>query len=161
MALIREATVADAGLIAGQRRRMFVDAGQPDDAKMAAMEAAFLPWVQARLENGTYLGWLASEGERVIGGAGMWLMEFPPHFLNREAMRAYLLNFYVDPEFRGRGLARALLHEALAEARRREIEVVTLHASKFGRRLYEQNGFKQTNEMMLRAPGIEPDRTIQ
>jgi len=88
-------------------------------------------------------------------------MEFPPHFLNREAMRAYLLNFYVDPEFRGRGLARALLHEALAEARRREIEVVTLHASKFGRRLYEQNGFKQTNEMMLRAPGIEPDRTIQ
>lgn len=158
---IRLAGLADAELIGRQRRQMFRDAGQPDDDVMAAMEREFVPWVRAKIAEDKYIGWLASEDGVVVGGAGLWLMEFPPHFLNREAMRAYLLNFYVDPEFRGRGLARALLHEALAEARRREIEVVTLHASKFGRRLYEQNGFKQTNEMMLRAPGIEPDRTIQ
>jgi hypothetical protein len=28
--------------------------------------------------------------------------------------------------------------------------VVTLHASKFGKPIYEKNGFKQTNEMMLK-----------
>jgi len=161
MPVLRVATTADAALIAQQRHRMFVDAGQPDDAKMAAMEAAFLPWVQQRLENETYLGWLASEGDRVVGGAGMWLMDFPPHFLHVDAMRAYLLNFYVDPEFRGQGLARMLLHATMEEARRREIDVVTLHASKFGRHLYEQNGFKQTNELMLRGAGVASDQTTK
>jgi ribosomal protein S18 acetylase RimI-like enzyme len=159
MSQIRTAIVDDAELIAGQRRRMFVAAGQPDDVRMGAMEAAFVPWVRSRLANGTYLGWLASEQNRVIAGAGMWLMDFPPHFLNAEPVRAYLLNFYVDPEFRGQGLARSLLQTALAEARRREIEVVTLHASKFGRPLYEQTGFLPTNEMMLLAPDSTPDRT--
>lgn len=159
MSVLRFATELDAGLIAEQRRRMFVDAGQPDDEKMAAMEEAFLPWVRERIEAGTYLGWLAGEGERVVGGAGLWLMDFPPHFLHREAVRGYLLNFYVDPEFRGKGLARKLLQAALEEARRRGIEIATLHASKFGRHLYEQNGFTPTNEMMLRRPGSAPDLT--
>ena len=159
MARIRLATVEDATLIAHQRRRMFVDAGQPDDARMRSMEAAFIPWVKSRLQDATYLGWLANEDGRTIGGAGMWLMDFPPHFLNLEAVRAYLLNFYVDPEFRGRGLARTLLQTALAEARRLDIEIVTLHASKFGRPLYEQNGFAPTNEMMLRPDASVPDHT--
>ena len=36
------------------------------------------------------------------------------------------------------------------DARRRGIKVVSLHASKFGRPLYERNGFDPTNEMILR-----------
>jgi GNAT superfamily N-acetyltransferase len=149
----------DAALIAQQRRRMFVDAGQPDDARMRSMEQAFVSWVRFRLQDQTYLGWLAIDGDRAIGGAGMWLMDFPPHFLHIETVRAYLLNFYVDPEFRGRGLARTLLQTALAEANRLDIEIVTLHASKFGRPLYEQHGFTPTNEMMLRPENSAPDRT--
>jgi GNAT superfamily N-acetyltransferase len=66
-------------------------------------------------------------------------------------VRAYLLNFYVDPAFRGHGLAHALLKTAVGEARRRGIKVVSLHASRFGRPLYERNGFEATNEMILRV----------
>jgi predicted acetyltransferase len=51
---------------------------------------------------------------------------------------------------RGRGLARALLALAVDEAKARGIKVVTLHASKFGKPLYEQNGFEMSNEMRLR-----------
>jgi GNAT superfamily N-acetyltransferase len=159
MALIRLATVEDAALIAHQRRRMFVDAGQPDGARMRSMETAFIPWVKSRLKDQTYHGWLAHKDGRIVGGAGMWLMDFPPHFLHVETVRAYLLNFYVDPAFRGRGLARTLLQTALAEAHRLDIEIVTLHASKYGRPLYEQHGFAPTNEMMLRPYASPPDRT--
>ena len=77
-------------------------------------------------------------------------MEFPPHFLDEEPRRAYLLNFYVAPEMRGRGLARELLGLAVAEAKARGIKVVSLHASKFGKPLYERNGFAMSNEMLLR-----------
>ncbi len=129
---------------------MFLDAGQPDDERMAEMLQAFLPWVRGKLLEDRYIGWLASEGSEIVGGAGLWLMEFPPHFLQIGPVRGYLLNFYTAPDFRGRGLAKVLLKKVVEEARRRGCEVLTLHASESGRPIYEKNGFKQTNEMMLR-----------
>jgi GNAT superfamily N-acetyltransferase len=146
----RLATVADAELIGQQRRRMFLDSVPVDDAQTEKMIAKFVPWVRAKLGDGSYVGWLASKDGRVVAGAGMWLMEFPPHWMHDEAVRAYLLNFYVDPEFRGHGLAYSLLKTVVGETRRRGIKVVSLHASKFGKPLYERNGFELSNEMILR-----------
>ena len=146
----RLATAADAELIAGQRRSMFVDAGQAEDATLQAMVENFVVWVRPRLSDGSYVGWIVEEGERVVAGAGMWVMDFPPHWMDAEPRRAYLLNFYVEPAFRGHGLAYELLKTAVEDARRRGIKVVSLHASKFGRPLYERNGFEPTNEMLLR-----------
>jgi ribosomal protein S18 acetylase RimI-like enzyme len=150
MAETRRAVAADAQTIGVQRQRMFADAGMADEGQMEAMVAAFVPWVKAKLEDGSYVGWLTEEDDsRLVAGAGMWVMEFPPHFLDPEPRRAYLLNFYVAPEMRGRGLARELLALAVAEAKARGIKVVTLHASKFGKPIYEKNGFAMSTEMIL------------
>jgi len=146
----RRATAADAEAISAQRLRMFADAGFADDASMASMTERFVPWVRAKLEDGSYVGWLTEEDGKLVAGAGLWVMEFPPHYLDPEPHRAYLLNFYVAPEMRGRGLARKLLGLAVDEAKARGIKVVTLHASKFGKPIYERNGFAMSNEMMLR-----------
>jgi ribosomal protein S18 acetylase RimI-like enzyme len=145
----RLATEADAELISGQRRQMFVDSGQGNDARLEEVTEKFVPWVRERLIDGRYLGWLTEEDGRVVAGAGVLLMDFPPHWMDAEPVRAYLLNVYVEPEFRGRGLARELLEMAVKDSQRRGIKVMSLHASTFGRPLYERNGFKSTNEMIL------------
>jgi ribosomal protein S18 acetylase RimI-like enzyme len=132
---------------------MFADAGLASEDEMGPMVANFVPWVRAKLADGSYVGWLTEEDGRLVAGAGLWVMEWPPHFLDAEPRRAYLLNFYVAPEVRRRGLARELLGLAVAEARARGIKVVTLHASKFGKPLYEQTGFEMSNEMRLRPEG--------
>jgi GNAT superfamily N-acetyltransferase len=146
----RLATVADAGLIAQHRRSMFVDSGQAEEAELQTMMENFVVWVRPRLSDGSYVGWIVEEDGRAVAGAGMWLMDFPPHWMDSEPIRAYLLNFYVDPAFRGQGLAYELLTTAVKDARRRGVKVVSLHASKFGKPLYERNGFEPTNEMILR-----------
>ena len=150
MKTIRAATAADAELVAEQRLQMFADAGQADGPGMGQMLENFVEWVRPRLEDGRYLGWFVEENGVVAAGAGVWVMDFPPHWMDAEPARAYLLNFYTVPEWRGRGLAGELLKSALAETKRRGIKVVTLHASKFGRPIYEKHGFASTNEMMLR-----------
>lgn len=124
----------------------------PDNALTATVFAKFVPWVRQKLEDESYVGWLVSKDGVVIAGAGMFLMDFPSLWMDTEPVRAYLLNFYVDPEFRGNGLAYRLLKMAVADARGRGIKVVSLHASKFGKPLYERNGFEPTNEMILRLP---------
>jgi len=146
---IRLATEADAELISEQRYRMFVDSTQVNDARLKEVTKNFVPWVRERLIDGRYVGWLAEEDERVVAGAGVLFMDFPPHWMDPEPVRAYLLNFYVNPEFRGHGLAYRLLKTAVEDARRRGIKVISLHASKFGKPLYERNGFKATNELFL------------
>jgi GNAT superfamily N-acetyltransferase len=144
----RVAAEADAEVIAEHRWKMFAEMGHGDEESMQAMVRNFVPWVRERLKDGRYLGWLIVEGERVVAGGGTWLMDFPPHWRDPEAQRAYLTNFYVMPEARGRGLAHRLLKTAVLDARRRGIKVVALHASTAGRPIYERNGFEGTNEMM-------------
>ena len=152
MAEIRRATVADAEAIGEQRVLMFVDAEVKFAVPADTMAANFVAWVRPKLEDGSYVGWVVDGAGGLVAGAGLWVMEWPPHFMDAEPRRAYLLNFYVAPEMRRQGLARKLVALAVDEARTRGIKVVTLHASKFGRPMYEQYGFGPSTEMMLR-PG--------
>jgi ribosomal protein S18 acetylase RimI-like enzyme len=149
----RIATAADAELITHHRRRMFVDAGRADNQVLDVMSANFKPWVEKMIAEGKYFGWLTVEGERVVAGAGLLLLDWPPHPLDpRSTQRGYLLNVYVEPEFRRKKLASHLIEFALAEARKRKIRVVALHSTEEGRRLYESNGFRGTNEMFYVEP---------
>jgi ribosomal protein S18 acetylase RimI-like enzyme len=144
----RLATAADAPLITRHRRRMFVDAGRRDDQVLQLMAQAHDPWVAQAITDGRYLGWLTEDDGKVIAGAGLLLLDWPPHPLDpHSTTRGYLLNVYVEPEYRRRRLASNLIENALAEARRRDIRVVALHSTEEGRRLYESAGFRTTNEM--------------
>ena len=153
MAEIRRATVADAKAIGQMRVRMFVDAEVVFQVPQETMAENFVAWVRPKLEDGSYVGWIAEEQHVAVAGAGLWVMEWPPHFLHAEPERGYLLNFYVAPEMRRQGLARKLLQLSIDEAKARGIQVVTLHASKFGKPLYEQTGFVLSNEMRLQRDG--------
>jgi GNAT superfamily N-acetyltransferase len=107
-------------------------------------------WTAGKLREGSYAGWIAEEDDRIVGGAGLWFMEFPPHWMHPEPMRGYLLNFYVAPEARGQGLAKKFVALAVDECKRRGLHVATLHASNMGRPIYESLGWQDSTEMMLR-----------
>ena len=146
----RFATLADAALITAHRRAMFATMPNPNEAKLDAMSRAFEPWVKERIAEGKYLGWIMEEDGKLAGSAGMLIMDWPPHPLHPETReRAYLLNVFVEQEFRRRGLANTLVEQCLKEAERRGIRVVTLHSSDAGRPVYEKLGFRSTSEMMF------------
>ena len=146
----RPVTLDDVDVLARQRHSMFLDMGRPEDAFLHTVIENFRPWITGKLQNREYLGWFALKDTRVVAGAGLMLVDFPPTFKDPGTLRGYLLNFYVDPEFRGQHVGRTLLHCAMEETRRRHIGVVTLHTSETGRPLYEHFGFEPSNEMMFR-----------
>lgn len=147
---IRAATVADVEILTSHRRSMFSDMGYRDAAALDAMCAAFRPWLVAKMKAGEYLAWLATDSDSaVVAGAGLWLMDWPPHMVGGAARRGNILNVYTRPDCRRRGLARRLMETALARSRAHGIRVVILHASEEGRELYLRMGFKPTNEMRM------------
>jgi GNAT superfamily N-acetyltransferase len=148
--MIRPATLADAETIAAHRRAMFYEMGYRDDAALDAMVAAFLPWLRQRMTTGEYLAWLAVAPDGAIAaGLGLWLMDWPPHMIGPGAPRGNILNVYTEPAFRRQGIARRLMNVALDWCRANGVRAVILHASEDGQKLYEELGFKSTNEMRI------------
>ena len=149
---IRIAELDDAATIVEHRREMFRDMGRGDESRLAQMSAAFEPWLRTRMESGEYVAWMAMDADGgIAGGAGLWLMDWPPHVIGSGARRGNILNVYVRPESRRRGIARALMETALDWTRANGVDCVILHASDEGRALYQSLGFKPTNEMRLMA----------
>ena len=129
---------------------MFVDMGHCDDARLDDMSARFRPWLIAKMNAGEYLTWFAVDEEgTVAGGAGLWLMDWLPHMIGSAGARGNIVNVYTRPEFRRRGIARALVSAMIEWCRENGIDCVILHASAEGRALYESMGFQPTNEMRI------------
>lgn len=148
MLMTRLAAISDAALITAHREAMFAEMGQSTESVLAEMSRNFEPWVKRMMEAGKYVGWLIEDDGRPIASAGFFELEWPPHPLDpASSRRGYLLNFWVEPEYRKRGLARSLVRESLVEAKKRDLHVVALHASDAGRPVYESMGFRATNEM--------------
>jgi GNAT superfamily N-acetyltransferase len=147
---IRLASTADLETLVAHRRAMFHDMGYTDQAALDAMSAKFRGWLLERMNRGDYHGWLVTspDGE-IAAGAGLWLMDWPPHMIGRSARRGNILNVYTADRFRHRGLARRLMEAVLRWCRENGIDTLILHASPAGKSLYEALGFAATNEMRL------------
>ena len=134
---------------------MFRDMGYRDDAALDAMAAKFLPWLEAKMKAGEYRAWFADADGRTVAGAGLWLMDWPPHMVGSSPRRGNILNVFTEPEFRRRGLARRLMEEAISWCQANKTDFVILHASPDGRPLYEAMGFQAGNEMRIKLASSE------
>ena len=148
---IRVATVGDAMTILHHRRSMFRDMGEGTADELDRMAAMTEPWLEQALSDNSYRGWLAEEDSgRVVGGGGVLLCPWPASPKDPWLRRAIILNVYTEPEFRRRGIARRIMVTILGWLKEQGFRSVSLHASDEGRHLYQELGFKATNEMRLR-----------
>jgi ribosomal protein S18 acetylase RimI-like enzyme len=151
----RKALAEDAGLIAAHRKAMFAAMGGTEDSVLETMRQSCEPWLRRMIAGGKYVGWIISDGGAPVASAGLLLLDWPPHPLDPKGeIRAYLLNVFVESAYRRRGLARQLTETCIEEAHRLGIRVITLHASDAGRPVYDQLGFRPTNEMMRPDAGL-------
>ncbi len=149
------ADVTAAPLLARYRVAMFRDMGSiaPGDEPM--LEAASTHALADAMARGEYVAWLLRDDAGVpIGSAGMVLRPLLPRpaaskgkiLTGREGL---VVNVFVDPAWRRRGLARELMEAVIAWGRSEGLARLVLHASADGRPLYEELGFEPTSEMRL------------
>jgi len=148
---IRRAATADAETLVAHRRAMFQDMGYRDEVALDSMAAKFRVWLLEHMNAGDYHAWLVSApGGSIAAGAGLWLMDWPPHMIGRAARRGNILNVYTSGQYRRQGLSRRLMETVLFWCRENRIDTIILHASQSGLSLYQSMGFTPTNEMRLR-----------
>ena len=152
---VRRAGATDIPLLSRHRAAMFRDMGQLHAHQEDTLAQATASYLRAALPRGEYLAWVAEATGpplTTIGGAGVQLRPILPRprtdadelELGPEAI---VLNVYVEPAWRRRGVGNALMRAILTTLAERGIRRIVLHASTHGRRLYERLGFEPTNEM--------------
>ena len=122
----------DLELICRHRYEMFREAGR-EPAVLDRMTPAFRTWLQPRLVDGTYFGFITLDGDTPVAGIGLMEIDWPPHPLHPEQdRRGYVLNVYVEPSHRQRGIARMLMDRAEAAFSERGLPYAILHATQMG-----------------------------
>jgi len=150
MVTTRPVSLGDLDLICRHREEMFRASNAPgrSDEVLSAMTRSFRVWIEPRLRDGSYFGYIAEEDGAVVAGIGLMIIDWPPHPSHpNEDKRGYVLNVFVEPSRRKRGLATMLMRLGEAEITRRGVSFAILHATRMGRPLYEQTGWTQTVEM--------------
>lgn len=138
---------SDAEMICSHREQMFLEAGGIAE-NLRVMTEHFRPWLEERLDDGRYYGFKLLDGEQVVAAIGLMSIDWPPHPSHPTLdKRGYVLNVYVQPAYRRRGLASSLMQAAEAEFARRGITFAVLHATETGKPVYEQGGWAGTAEM--------------
>ena len=85
------------------------------------------------------------------------MFERLPHPRNLGGKEGYVLNVFVEPGSRGRGIATAIVRELIGVAGREGVGRLWLHATSGGRGIYEAAGFegRTVEEMQLVLRGWE------
>lgn len=153
---VRDAVLSDIAVLASHRASMFRDMHKIAAGGEPPLEQATATYLRAAMPHGEYLAWVAEADGCVVGGAGVQLRPILPRPRDGAAglelgPEAIVLNVYVEPAWRRRGVAAALMRVLLDTLAARGIRRVVLHASEDGRHLYERLGFAQTNEMRLQV----------
>lgn len=144
---LRRLETADCEMVCRHREAMFLEAGG-DAQNLRQMTEHFRPWLEPRLADGRYYGFVLLEGGAPAAAIGLMSIEWPPHPAHPTVdQRGYVLNVYVEPEYRRRGLASKLMRLGEAEFTRRGLGFAILHATEVGRPVYQALGWAGTAEM--------------
>jgi GNAT superfamily N-acetyltransferase len=152
---IRHATAADIPEILRHRRGMYEAMGDTDADALSGMISSCEPYITKAIANGSFRCWIALKEDQVAGSGSVLISPWPSHPYDLECRRATILNVYVYPQFRRKGIASELMRTMVDWCRKENFAAVYLHASKDGKPLYEAMGFEPTTEMKLKLKEIK------
>lgn len=149
--IIRPATPADDELIAQHFHQMWLDNQVPAEQIQSDWQAVTLNFLAMARAHLGYQGYIASLDQAIIGSVGCQLFSglYPLLISQDQRHYGYIWGVYVEAAYRRRGFGRRLTEVAVEYLRSQHCTHALLHASPWGKPVYEQLGFTPSNEMRL------------
>lgn len=147
--LIRETTEADLDAVAELRLTFLVEHRGVDPTQLPTeFRNATLDFLRRHHQNGTSRSWLAEHDGIAVGVVTMLLLDLAPRPEDTSGVDGYIINMYVAPAHRRRGLGRQLLAACRGEAEQLGLRRLVLYATLDGKSLYENAGFEPNPNWM-------------
>lgn len=105
-------------------------------------------YYKRHLSDGTFVSWLALDGNKIIGTSGMSFVEKPPYFGCPSGKIGLLSSMFTNPDYRRKGIAKELLSRVVNEAKKYGCGTIQITASDMGVKLYTDFGFEHNGNFM-------------
>ena len=112
------------------------------------LKPALFDYYNRHMADGTFVSWLAMDGETMVGTSGMSFVEKPPYFSCPSGKIGLLSSMYTLDTYRRKGIAKELLARVVDEAKRYGCGAVQITASDMGVLLYSDFGFVKNGNFM-------------
>ena len=112
------------------------------------LKPALFDYYNGHMADGTFVSWLAMDGETIVGTSGMSFVEKPPYFSCPSGKIGLLSSMYTLDTYRRKGIAKELLTRVVDEAKRYGCGAVQITASDMGVLLYSDFGFVKNGNFM-------------
>lgn len=143
--IYRKADLEDLAILVELRKRQLVDEGIEPSIDIDEELVAFF---REKMADGSLVEWVVVDQGEIIATAAIVFYWLPPSYTNRSGMKGYVTNMYTRSDYRKRGIATSLLQKLVEEAKARNVSKLWLGASKLGKPVYEQFGFRQMGEWL-------------
>ena len=127
------------------RKQQLIDEGINPESNI---DQELFTFFEKKMSDGSLVEWLLEENEKIVATAAILFMEFPPTFTNPSGVKGYITNMFTHPDYRGKGIASAMLGKLTDEARKRGVKHIWLLSSNPGKPVYGHFGFIQTDKYM-------------
>lgn len=141
----RKMTLADVDTFISMRIKQLREEGATEDIDLIP---ALKDYYGRHMADGTFVSWLAVDGEKIVGTSGMSFVEKPPYFSCPTGRLGLLSSMFTDPSYRRMGIAKELLSRVVDEARKYGCGSVQITASDMGVLLYTDFGFVKNGNFM-------------
>ena len=112
------------------------------------LRPALKDYYNRHMREGTFVSWLAVDGDKIIGTSGMSFVEKPPYFGCPNGKIGLLSSMFTNPDYRRKGIAKELLRRVVEEARKYGCGTIQITASDMGVKLYTAYGFVHNGNFM-------------
>jgi len=112
------------------------------------LKPALMDYYRRHMADGTFVSWLAVDGEKIVGTSGMSFVEKPPYFSCPNGKIGLLSSMFTVKGYRRQGIAKELLTRVVNEAKEYECGCVQITASDMGVLLYTDFGFVKNGNFM-------------
>ena len=109
---------------------------------------ALKDYYERHMADGTFVSWIAVDGERIIATSGMSFVEKPPYFGCPSGKMGLLSSMFTNADYRRMGIAKELLHRVVKEAQNYGCGTIQITASDMGVKLYTAYGFVHNGNFM-------------
>lgn len=112
------------------------------------LKPALADYYDRHMKDGTFVSWIALDGDKIIGTSGMSFIEKPPYFGCPNGKIGLLSSMFTAKDYRRQGIAKELLTRVMKEAKEYGCGVVQITASDMGVLLYSDFGFQKNGNFM-------------
>ena len=140
----RIATIYDCETLTDLRMRMRKELDS--DFNFELIYAETMDFFKRNIKSGTHIAFVCEYDKQIIGTVGITLFEIMPTTEHPNGKVARLMNMYVEPIYRHKGIAKALLNCAMMYVRENQIGKIMLNPSRTGKSLYENYGFQPLSD---------------